>query len=139
MEILEDVKKAVKKSCNASTAINTDLWNIMVRRSYISITVHFVDELFRLHMWTSFCSSFSDRHTGENIQEVVGMDVGDKLENPSSMLKWGVLDNASNMLKAINMSILELYTSLYHTQQLATNDSHKEYYGSVECNMTCTE
>ena len=80
MEILEDVKKAVKKFCDASAAITTDLWTSRARDSYISITVHFVDELFRLHRWTPFCSPFTDRHTGENIQEVVDMDLGDKLE-----------------------------------------------------------
>ena len=48
-EVLEDVKKAVDKYCDASAAITTDLWTSRARDSYISITIHFVDELFRLH------------------------------------------------------------------------------------------
>jgi hypothetical protein len=48
-EVLEDVKKAVNKFCTVSAAITTDLWTSRVRDSYISITLHFVDEMFRLH------------------------------------------------------------------------------------------
>ena len=60
--------------------------------------------------WTPFCSPFADRHTGANIQEVVDMDMADKMELEPALPKWGVSDNATNMVKAINMSIVELYT-----------------------------
>ncbi len=125
-EVLEDVKKAVKKFCDASAAITTDLWTSRAMDSYISITVHFIDDLFRLHRWTPFCSPFADRHTGENIQEVVDMDIEVKLDIPPSLPKWGVSDNASNMVKALDLSITELYTCLCHTQQLAITDTFKE-------------
>jgi hypothetical protein len=48
-EVLDDVKKAVDEFCNASAAITTDLWTSRARDSYISITLHFVDKMFRLH------------------------------------------------------------------------------------------
>ena len=51
-DILEDVKKAVDEFCDASAAITTDLWTSRARDSYISITLHFVDKMFRLHRWT---------------------------------------------------------------------------------------
>ena len=48
-EILVDVKKAVDEFCYASAAITTDLWTSRARHSYISITLHFIDKMFRLH------------------------------------------------------------------------------------------
>ena len=48
-EVLMEVKKAVDEFCTASAAITTDLWTSRTRDSYISTTLHFVDELFRLH------------------------------------------------------------------------------------------
>ena len=48
-DILVDVKKAVDEFCDASAAITTDLWTSRARHSYISITLHFIDKLFRLH------------------------------------------------------------------------------------------
>ena len=48
-EILVDVKKAVDEFCDASAAITTDLLTSCARHSYISITLHFIDKMFRLH------------------------------------------------------------------------------------------
>ena len=50
-EVLMDVKKAVKEFCTSSAAITTDLWTSRARDSYISVTLHFVDELYRLHRY----------------------------------------------------------------------------------------
>ena len=124
-EVMEDVKKAIDEFCDASAAITTDLWKSRAKDDYISITVSFVDKLFRLHRFTPFCSPFMDKHTGENIQEVMDFDLEDKLKLPADIPKWGVADNASNMVKAINLSILELYTCCCHTQQLAINDAEE--------------
>ena len=77
--------------------------------------------------WTPFCSLFSDKHTGENIAEVVDIDLSDKLDLDSKMPKWGVADNAANMVKALNSSIVDLYTCCCHTQQLAIGDSFKSF------------
>ena len=69
--------------------------------------------------WTPYCTPFSDKHTGENIASVVDLDLTEKLELPTSLPMWGVADNASNMVKGLNLSIADLYTCLCHTQQLA--------------------
>ena len=54
------------------------------------------------------------------------MDIEVKLEVPPTLPKWGVSDNASsNMVKALNQSILELYRCLNHTQQLGIGDTFK--------------
>ena len=48
-EILEQVKDTITKFCTASAALTTDLWTSRSLDAYISLTVHFVDEMFRLH------------------------------------------------------------------------------------------
>ena len=75
--------------------------------------------------WTPFCSPFTDRHTGDRIQEVVDMDLEGGMDLDPEMPKWGTSDNASNMVKAINNSSVELYCCLNHTQQLAIKDTFK--------------
>ena len=80
--------------------------------------------------WTPFCSSFTDKHSGENIAHVVDVDLDDKLDIAANLPKWGVSDNASNMVKAINMSIVQLYTCNCHTQQLAISNAMKSFKDS---------
>ena len=43
----------------------------------------------------------------------------DKLDLAESLPKWGVADNASNMVKGLNLSVADLYTCCIHTLQLA--------------------
>ena len=49
--VLQEVKEVVAKYCDVSAAITTDLWTSRARDSYISITLHFVDEYFKLHRY----------------------------------------------------------------------------------------
>ena len=55
------------------------------------------------------------------------MDLEDSLNLDPNLPKWGTSDNASNMVKAINMSNVELYCCLNHTQQLAIQDALKAF------------
>ena len=48
-EILEQVKATITKFCTASAALTTDLWTSRSLDAYISLTVHYVDEMLRLH------------------------------------------------------------------------------------------
>ena len=75
---------------------------------------------------------FSDKHSGENIAEVVDIDLSDKLDLDSNMPKWGVADNASNMVKALNSSIVDLYTCCCHSQHLAIGDAFKSFKDNNE-------
>ena len=43
----------------------------------------------------------------------------DKLDLADSLPKWEVADNASNMVKGLNLSVADIYTCCIHTQQLA--------------------
>lgn len=52
--------------------------------------------------------------------------MGDKLKLDSKIPKFGTSDNASNMIRAMNMSLVELYTCANHTQQLSIQDAFKK-------------
>ena len=62
---------------------------------------------------------FADRRTGENIPAISDLDMTDKLDLADSLPRWEVADNASNMVKGLNLSVADLYTCCIHTQQLA--------------------
>ena len=72
------------------------------------------------------------RHGGENIASVLDVDLQQKLHLEEKMPKWGVSDNASNMVRGIGMSVLELYTCNCHTQQLAIEDCFKSFRDNGE-------
>ena len=68
--------------------------------------------MITLSRWTPFCSPFVGRHSRENIASVLDADLQQKLHLEENMPKWGVSDNASNMVRGIGMSVLELYTCI---------------------------
>ena len=43
--------------------------------------------LFKYLRWTPYCSPFADKHTGDNIQEALDMDIEVKLEVPPTLPK----------------------------------------------------
>ena len=50
-EILNEVRKMIEEFTDASIATTTDIWTSRTMDSYISLTVHFVDKLFRIHRY----------------------------------------------------------------------------------------
>ena len=63
---------------------------------------------------------------------MVDVDLKEKLRIEDHLPKWAVSDNASNMVRRVGLSILELYTCNCHTQQLAIQDSFKSFKDSGE-------
>ena len=132
-EIIEQVKNLIQEYTDASLAITTDIWSSRSQDSYISLTVHFVDKQFRLHRWTPAVTVFNQSHTGENIQQILEDLLVSKLHiNLESWPLFATSDNASNMVKGIGLSALEMYACVNHTQQLAILDSFKIFKGELD-------
>ena len=93
-----------KNWCDMSATITTDLWTSREFGHY-----------FKLQL---------NRHTRENIAETVDLDIG----QAGPML--GVCDNAANMVKGVNLNILDLHTCNCHTKQLAISDTFKELHNN---------
>lgn len=123
-EILEDVKKLIADNCDVSLALTTDIWMSRCMDSYISGTVHFINKHFRLHRRTPNCLMFDGSHTGDAIKDFLE-DIVDKLAVSADIPMWGVADNASNMVKGLKHSTLDMYSCLNPTHQLAILDTFK--------------
>lgn len=62
----------IKSDCPNMVALTFDIWSDRYRRrSYLTITLHFVDKNFILKNLTLATRYFRDRHTGENILSCV--------------------------------------------------------------------
>ena len=78
-EVLDQVMGLIKSYSDASLSITTDIWTSRSRDSYLSLTCHFIDKLFRIHRWTPAVALFNESHTGENIQTALEGLIEDKL------------------------------------------------------------
>ena len=79
---------------------------------------------------------FNQSHTGENIQEVIEDLLQNKLDiNLQSWPLFATSDNASNMVRGLGLSMLEMYGCVNHTQQLGILDSFKAFKGDLDYTM----
>ena len=97
-DILVDVKKAVDQFCDASAAITTDLWTSRARHSYISITLHFIDELFRLHRFTLGCLKFKKEQTRFALWKIQMLWKRESLVLEVDNLRWESWERALTLL-----------------------------------------
>ena len=81
--------------------------------------------------YTPICQLFDEEHKGDQIKDVLEKMVLDTLELSADLPLWGVSDNAANMLRAMRLSLLQIFSCLCHTQQLAVLDTFKLYKDSL--------
>lgn len=78
-----------------------DIWSIK-RRSFMGISVHYVDPLsFELKSYALSCAEFESPHTNERITERLQL-VHSQYGLTTSKIVAGVTDNAANFVKAMN-------------------------------------
>ena len=130
-EILKEVTGIIK-SCKdkmEGVSFTSDIWTSPTMESFISLTVHWVDQDWYLHRWTPFIRHFPDRHTGtriklkiDNMIEELGLD-----DINTNILKYVVNDNAKNAVLAIKLSpgLIQILCAI-HTLQLGIGDTFKE-------------
>ena len=128
-EVLKEVTGIIK-SCREmmeGVAFTTDIWTSLTMESFISLTVHWVDEDWYLHRWTPFVRHFPDRHTGTMIKVTIDdMIVSLGLDTPD-IIKYVVNDNAANAVLAIKLSPnLKQILCAIHTLQLGIKETFKD-------------
>ena len=98
--------------------ITTDLWTSSHQhRSYISLTVHFVDSLkFDLNSLCLQTLEVPKEHTADAIQQVLSSMFEEW--NISSKVFGATTDNGQNIVNAIELLRLEHFPCLAHTLQL---------------------
>jgi len=85
--------------------LTIDLWTNRNMKSFLGITIHFIDEEWKLSSYVLAADSFPGRHTAENIAEAYD-NVVEKFKLTTKVTKV-VSDNASSMLKAFQVSLPE--------------------------------
>lgn len=145
-EILQEVLKLIKEYTDAGVSVTADIWTSRRQDSYLSLSCHFIDKLFRIHRWTPAVALFNQSHTGENIQLALENLVENKLGIAlDSLPLFATTDNAANMLRGVRLSMLEVYGCVCHWQQLAILDTFKEfrseevYYTMENISSKCKE
>ena len=130
-EIVKEVTGIIK-SCKdkmEGVAFTSDIWSSPTMESFISLTVHWVDQDWYLHRWTPFVKHFPDRHTGTRIKlkidDMIGQLGLDDID--TNILKYVVNDNAANAVLAIKLSpgLIQILCAI-HTLQLGIGDTFKE-------------
>ena len=91
-----EVTKLIKEYTDASIAITSDIWTSRRQDSYLCVSCHFIDKLFRIHRWTPAVALFNESHTRENIQMALKRLVCITLD---SLPLFATTDNAANMMK----------------------------------------
>ena len=134
INILNRIAKQLKKEKGSlrSLGFTTDMWTSRTGDSFISLTVSYIDQNWKLRRWTPFVKFFPNAHKAVQIKialdEMIEM-LG--VENPE-LKKYAVNDNAANAKAAIRLSnYLIQYLCDNHTLQLGVVDSFKSnIYGA---------
>lgn len=107
-----------------SIAITTDGWTSLNNASFYAITGHFIDHNCILHSRLLSTFKFSGAHTSENIVEQLKSALSEwEIENK---IVGCVTDNASNMVKAVNLGNWSHVPCFAHSLNLVVQASlHK--------------
>ena len=91
-----------------------DSWTSVAMESYMGITIHYIDDRWKMRRLTLACKKLTERHTAKHLQEVVvNVLKGVCLDRTVA----GVHDNASNMV-AMELPFAAL-RCIAHTVQLS--------------------
>jgi len=127
LEKLQAELKDSLKATLASTkfvAVTSDIWTSATNESYISVTVHYIDNSWVLCNRVLAVMPIADRHTGDNIVKWL-LDVIAQYDLSPSKVSAIVHDNGSNMVAAAKkLEALHGWSSVRcvaHTIQLVVN------------------
>ena len=117
--IIQELKKT-----NKYFAVTTDLWRSKNMMTFMSLTVHCVDENFRLVKMVPFIKYFENSHTGKNLK--LKLDQMLNALNLKDAKITAVCDTASNNKLMLKLSPgINAYFCNIHKLQLAVWDCFK--------------
>jgi hypothetical protein len=103
-------------------AVTTDGWTSRANHSYLSLTVHYIDDEWTLQSHLLETHQFVQAHTGDNLaSELEGMLEAWKL--PAMKLSAATTDNAANIVLAMEILGWEHFRCFSHSLQLAINQA----------------
>jgi len=124
-EIYNDYKKKLvgQLSQIAGYALTFDFWSSFCEKSFLTITIHFVNDLYENKSFVAKTIQFSLQHSDENIAEAVDNAISEFLgENHNSIIeRFAVTDGAKNMIntaKKLSFPRIQCFAHFLHNSLL---------------------
>jgi hypothetical protein len=122
-KIFNEVQVKVKQKIEKTPAVclTTDGWTSINNESFISITMHYIDENFELSSHLLECLKWNESHTAQNLKQLLL----NKIEewNLSNKIAAITTDNAANIVKASKLCNWRHIPCFAHTINLAVQKS----------------
>ena len=129
LSIILSAKKHIK-----SFSFTSDMYRSRNLYSFIGLTIHFIDQNFKLRKLVISADYFGERkHTGENILMALDSLMEEARLDGPEITRIILLDNASNNKKAMSLSageFIPLWCGI-HTLQLSIKDAMKVKIGQI--------
>ena len=130
--LYEKTKSKVKDSLSKADhlSVTTDAWTGCHNRSYISVTIHFIDGLWNLKHYCLQIQEITESHTAVNLAD----DLRNSLEQWESLDRVVMIttDNAANISNAVVKELkLPHFGCVGHVLQLSIGKAFK--LGPVDC------
>ena len=118
-------------------ALTTDLWTSRVNESYMSLTLHYITDDFKLNAWTPFCKYIGESHTSDVLSTCLE-DMVETFPLEYDRLKlYCVTDNAANIKLAVRKANMINIPCNNHTLQLAIEDTFSDCDGMNDVLQKC--
>lgn len=105
-------------------SFTSDGWSSRKLQNYLSLTLHIVDSMWRLHRFVIHCQQYEGSSTGNNIMLLIDRMIDDIPIIPKAVTTM-VTDGGSNMKKAMEqcLNINEHLVCIVHTIQNCLKDA----------------
>ena len=125
-EAYSEVRTAVERQLVTAEkcTVTTDLWTSQYQqRSYISLTVHFIDRNFTLQSKCLQTLEVPQDHDAASLKDVISTMLSNwKIKDK---VCGGITDNGSNIVSAFRLLKIDHFPCIAHTLQLAVNKGLK--------------
>ncbi|KAL4152780.1 hypothetical protein QTP88_000613 [Uroleucon formosanum] len=118
-EVQSMILNELDKAC-----LTTDCWTTRDNKSYIVITIHFINNNFNIKSILLSCHSFSENHTSENLSGQISKTLN--LWDLKEKIVFAVSDNAYNKQNALGQLQFKHLSCFAHTLNLIVQSALKK-------------
>ena len=119
-KVNDHVQTIVRESPFEWCSMTTDIWTSASQDSYISLTMHYLDQNFQQKMVVLACMPFEEDHDAANVIGKIEQKLSE-FTTLAEKLHVFVRDNAANMIAAFNLSDYNDVGCFIHILQVIIN------------------